>query len=161
MIPVKCLPSDTVNSQCILLQALMDSNLPRLQLELYKEIKKVSFFLSCPFEIWCLVTVLIYWDVALVSINHVSLLRSRSKLHSGRVCDCLFYDSTQFLLLAPLFGFNHSWKLIWQKTCEHLVWTAVWVNLSGSALKWISHIHDVCSTDWAGKSNFKQKGGEK
>lgn len=42
--PVKHLPSDTVCSQCILLQALMDSNLPRLQLELYKEIKKVSDF---------------------------------------------------------------------------------------------------------------------
>ena len=27
----------------VLLQALMDSNLPRLQLELYKEIKKVGF----------------------------------------------------------------------------------------------------------------------
>lgn len=29
---------------CVLLQALMDSNLPRLQLELYKEIKKVGFY---------------------------------------------------------------------------------------------------------------------
>lgn len=28
---------------CVLLQALMDSSLPRLQLELYKEIKKVGF----------------------------------------------------------------------------------------------------------------------
>lgn len=27
---------------CLSLQALMDSNLPRLQLELYKEIKKVN-----------------------------------------------------------------------------------------------------------------------
>lgn len=44
----------------------MDSNLPRLQLELYKEIKKVSFSLSCPFEIQYLVSVLVYWSVALV-----------------------------------------------------------------------------------------------
>lgn len=44
---------------------------------------------------------------------------------------------------------------------EHLVWTAVWVNLSDSAPKWIRRIHDVCYADWAGENNFKQKGGEK
>jgi len=65
-IPVKCLPCDTVYSQYVLLQALMDSNLPRLQLELYKEIKKVGFVLSCSFAVWYSVSVLVYWNVALV-----------------------------------------------------------------------------------------------
>lgn len=45
----------------------MDSNLPRLQLELYKEIKKVSdfsfmFFLLKMYS----VCVVVYWNVALV-----------------------------------------------------------------------------------------------
>lgn len=46
----------------------MDSNLPRLQLELYKEIKKVSLPCFCLSEIEYLVSVLVYWNMEFMKI---------------------------------------------------------------------------------------------
>lgn len=62
----------------------MDSNLPRLQLELYKEIKKVSLPCFCLSEIEYLISVLVYWNVEFMKIVFFFFKKVKGKAYRIR-----------------------------------------------------------------------------